>query len=85
MPLAEAPWAVDEEEPHPWDFGLTESAEREPHSPGHEEEVPAEGWPEEPCPCGRGRGYKKCHLAQDEAEHANLQGTTQHGSPDEPL
>ena len=50
----------------PWDFGLTESAEREPHSPGPEEEVPAEGWPEEPCPCGRGRRYKMCHLAQDE-------------------
>ena len=50
----------------PWDFGLTESAEREPHSPGPDEKVPAEGWPEEPCTCGRGRRYKMCHLAQDE-------------------
>ncbi len=24
----------------------------------------------DPCPCGSGRKYKKCHLAADEAEHA---------------
>ena len=29
----------------------------------------------EPCPCGSGRKYKKCHLAADEAEHASRQST----------
>ena len=29
----------------------------------------------EPCPCGSGRKYKKCHLAADEAEHAGRQTT----------
>ena len=29
----------------------------------------------EPCPCGSGRKYKKCHLEADEAEHASLQAT----------
>ncbi len=23
----------------------------------------------DPCPCGSGKKYKKCHMAQDEAEH----------------
>ena len=29
----------------------------------------------EPCRCGSGRKYKKCHLAADEAEHAAFQAT----------
>ena len=29
----------------------------------------------EPCPCGSGRKYKKCHLEADEAAHASLQAT----------
>lgn len=28
-----------------------------------------------PCPCGSGRKYKKCHLAQDEAREATARGT----------
>ncbi len=30
----------------------------------------------EPCPCGSGRKYKKCHLAADEARHAESLRTT---------
>ncbi len=40
-----------------------------PESPDHEEEHA--GWVEvgrnDPCPCGSGKKYKKCHLASDEA------------------
>ena len=28
----------------------------------------------DPCPCGSGRKYKRCHLAADEAEHASNRG-----------
>ena len=38
-----------------------------------------------PCPCGSGRKYKKCHLADDEAEHARLQATAQTHAIDEQL
>ena len=30
----------------------------------------------DPCPCGSGRKYKKCHLAADEADHAQACGAT---------
>ena len=30
----------------------------------------------DPCPCGSGRKYKKCHLAADEAEHAQASSAT---------
>ena len=38
-----------------------------------------------PRPCGSGRKYKKCHLADDEAEHARLQATAQTHAIDERL
>ena len=38
-----------------------------------------------PCPCGSGRKYKKCHLADDEAEHARLQATAHTHAIDEQL
>ena len=39
----------------------------------------------EPCPCGSGRKYKKCHLAADEAEHASRQSTASTHAMDEQL
>ena len=30
----------------------------------------------DPCPCGSGRKYKKCHLAADKAEHAQASSAT---------
>ena len=47
--------------------------------------VPAAGRPKRPRPCGSGRKYKKCHLADDEAEHARLQATAQTHAIDERL
>ena len=67
------------------DFGLTESAERGRHSRAPTQTFRPRANRNEPCPCGSGRKYKKCHLAHDEAEHASLQAITQHGRPDEPL
>ena len=65
------------------DFKLTESAEPEPLGeewPDALLERPTEPFRpragrNEPCPCGSGRKYKKCHLAADEAEHAAFQAT----------
>ena len=67
------------------DFGLTESAERGRHSRVPTQTFRPRANRNEPCPCGSGRKYKKCHLAQDEAEHASLQANTRHGRPDGPL
>ena len=39
----------------------------------------------EPCPCGSGRKYKKCHLAEDEAEHARSRDVTAIHALDERL
>ena len=65
------------------DFELTESAEPElvgGEWPDALLEPPTEPFRpragrNEPCPCGSGRKYKKCHLATDEAEHAAFQAT----------
>ena len=61
------------------DFGLRESAHREPHSSAPARIFRPRAGRNEPCPCGSGRKYKKCHLPQDAAEQASLQATTQHG------
>jgi hypothetical protein len=39
----------------------------------------------DPCPCGSGRKYKKCHLAADEAERASESGTAGDHDLDEAL
>ncbi len=39
----------------------------------------------EPCPCGSGRKYKKCHLAADAAEHASQRSKTATHAMDERL
>ena len=39
----------------------------------------------DPCPCGSGRKYKKCHLAADEAEHADGRTATATHELDERL
>ena len=55
------------------DFDLTQSADPEPDT-DFALSAPAEPFRpragrNDPCPCGSGRKYKKCHLAADEAEH----------------
>ena len=39
----------------------------------------------DPCPCGSGRKYKKCHLAADQAEHAANRGAVATHELDERL
>ena len=39
----------------------------------------------EPCPCGSGRKYKKCHLAADEAKHAGRQSKAARHAMDEQM
>ena len=56
------------------DFDLPESADPGPGA-GFAPPAPAEPFRpragrNDPCPCGSGRKYKKCHLAADEADHA---------------
>ena len=70
------------------DFDRTESAESELDT--FLETAPAEPFRpragrNEPCPCGSGRKYKKCHLPADDAEHASLQATAPTHALDERL
>ncbi len=56
------------------DYDLTPSADPVPGA-GFAPPAPAEPFRpragrNDPCPCGSGRKYKKCHLAADEADHA---------------
>ena len=62
----------------PADFEPTESVEPELETlpaPAPAEPFRPRAGRNEPCPCGSGRKYKKCHLAADEAEHAGRQTT----------
>ncbi len=62
----------------PADFDLTENVEPEPDTlpaPAPAEPFRPRAGRNQPCPCGSGRKYKKCHLAADEAEHASRQAT----------
>ena len=66
----------------------TESAERELDA--LLETAPAEPFRpragrNEPCPCGSGRKYKKCHLPADEAEHAGVEAASSTHALDERL
>ena len=60
------------------DFDLTESVEPELDTlpaPAPADRFRPRAGRNQPCPCGSGRKYKKCHLAADEAEHASRQAT----------
>ena len=70
------------------EFDLPESAE--PELDTLPEAAPAEPFRpragrNEPCPCGSGRKYKKCHLPADEAEHASRQASAPAHGLDERL
>ncbi len=57
------------------DFDMTESTEPALNSPALATPFQPRAGRNEPCPCGSGRKYKKCHLAQDEAGHASRRAT----------
>ena len=65
------------------DFDLTESTEPALNSPALATPFQPRAGRNEPCPCGSGRKYKKCHLAQDEAGHASRRATAPMHSLDE--
>ncbi len=56
------------------DYDLTPSADPAPGAgfapPAPDEPFRPRAGRNDPCPCGSGRKYKKCHLAADEADHA---------------
>ena len=71
------------------DFDLTQSADTEPDT-DFAPSAPAEPFRpradrNDPCPCGSGRKYKKCHLAADEAQHADNRNATAMHELDERL
>ena len=74
------------------DFDLAPSGEPEPDDDFAPFAVSAPAEPfrpragrNDPCPCGSGRKYKKCHLAADEAEHAQASSATATHGLDERL
>ena len=74
------------------DFDLTRSAGPEPDDDFASPSPPEPAAPfrpragrNDPCPCGSGRKYKKCHLAADEADHAASRGVVATHELDERL